>query len=254
RHGIVRRYRDYAATRPVEAETAAVALMIRLASEYRAAVHIVHVSSGAAARMIASARASGVSVSGETCPHYLTFAAEEIADGMTAFKCAPPIREAAEREALWTALDAAALQLIVSDHSPSPSALKSTETGDLMSAWGGISSLQVSLPAVWAAARARGVGVDRVVQWMATGPADFVRLSRKGRIAVGCDADFVFFDPDASWTVDAAKLEHRHPITPYHGLTLAGRVRATYLRGELIYDGHGFPSLPHGRLLHRNEA
>lgn len=254
REDVVRNYAVYAATRPLAAETGAVALMIRLAEEYGARVHIVHVSSGEAAHMIAAARARGIPISAETCPHYLTFAAEEIPDAATAFKCAPPIRERTQREALWEALRTHALQMIVSDHSPSPLSRKALDTGDFISAWGGIASLQVGLSAVWTGASARGMSIDRVAQWMATAPADLVRLPHKGRIAVGSDADFVMFDPHVSWPVDAAQLYHRHPISAFHGLTLAGRVRATYLRGALIYDGRGFPAEPSGRLLHRDEV
>jgi allantoinase len=233
---IVRQYTQYVATRPVAAEVKAVELTVRLAREFAVHMHIVHVSSGDAAQCIADARASGAPISGETCPHYLTFAAEEIPDGATAFKCAPPIREAAHREALWDALVKGSLQMIVSDHSPSPPALKSLDTGDFAKAWGGIASLQVGLSAVWTEARKRGIALERVVDWMSTQPAALVRLGRKGRIAEGFDADLVVFDPDETWTVDGSQLLHRHPLTPYAGLTLAGRVLATYLRGDLIYD------------------
>ena len=234
--GVVRQYARYAATRPVEAEVKAVELMVRLLHQYGGRIHIVHVSSGDAAQCIAAARARGVPITGETCPHYLTFAAEEIPDGATAFKCAPPIREGAHREALWDALLKGSLSMVVSDHSPSPPALKSLDTGDFAAAWGGIASLQLGLSAVWTEARKRGVALDRVVDWMSTQPAKLVRLSRKGVIAEGYDADLVVFDPDETWTVDGSQLLHRHSLTPYDGLTLAGRVRATYLRGDLIYD------------------
>ncbi len=252
--GVVRRYADYAATRPVTAESDAVDLMIRLSEEYAAAVHIVHVSSGDAAYLIDTARARGVRVTGETCPHYLSFAADDIPDGATEFKCAPPIRTATHREALWQALERGALGMVVTDHSPAPASLKERETGDLTAAWGGIASLQLGLSAVWTIARRRGVAVQQVVQWIATSPADLVRLPRKGRIAPGCDADLVLWEPDTEWTVDATQLQQRHPLTPYHGLTLAGRVRATYLRGTLIYHSGSFPHPPMGRLLDRDHA
>jgi allantoinase len=254
RDGAVRRYADYVATRPVEAETEAVALVLRLARECGTHVHIVHVSSAEAARMIGAARARGVPVTAETCPHYLSFAAEDVPDGATAFKCAPPIRDARQRDGLWAALEEGLLDMIVSDHSPAPAARKSFERGDFMTAWGGIASLQLGLSAVWTGARARGIALERVVRWMAERPADLVRLRRKGRIATGCHADFAVFEPSATWTVDARQLQHRHAITAYQGLTLAGRVRATYLRGERIYDGDNFPAVPGGRLLHRDEA
>lgn len=247
--GTVRRYSDYAATRPVEAEVEAVDLMIRLSAQYGAHVHIVHASSEEAATLILAARARGVRVTAETCPHYLTFAADEIPDSAAAFKCAPPIRSAAQREALWRTLVDGTLNMIVSDHSPSPPALK---TGtDLMQAWGGIASLQLGLSVVWTGAQQRGISLDRVVEWMSARPANLVRLTNKGRIAPGCDADLVVFEPDAEWKVDASQLQHRHPVTPYHGLTLAGRVRTTYLRGEMIYDQGTFATRPSGQLLAR---
>lgn len=254
RNGIVRRYTDYADTRPARAEFDAVAMMIRLAAEFGAHVHIVHVSSDEAVRLLETARARGVRITAETCPHYLRFAADEIPDGATPFKCAPPIRSAEHRDSLWNALAHGALDMVVSDHSPSPPALKELDTGDLARAWGGIASLQLTLPVVWTEARRRGLGLERVVDWMSARPASLVRLGTKGRIALGCDADLVIWEPDVEWTVDAHKLEHRHPVTPYDGLTLAGRVRATYLRGTPIYDAGAFPEPPGGRLLDRHNA
>lgn len=254
RAGVVRCYADYASTRPVRAESDAVGLMIRLAQEFAAAVHIVHVSSDDALRLIRGARAQGVLISAETCPHYLTFAAEEVPDGATPFKCAPPIRSSGHREALWNGLNEGTLDLVVSDHSPSPAALKHLDSGDLSAAWGGIASLQLGLSAVWTGARRRGLSLSRVVDWMARRPAELVRLGRKGAIAPGYDADLVVFHPDAEWTVHARQLEHRHPVTPYDGLTLAGRVRATYLRGSLIYQDGAFPGPPAGRLLQRQNG
>jgi len=252
--GPVRRYAVYAATRPARAEFAAVAMMIRLAGEFGAHVHIVHVSSDAAVRLLETARARGVRVTAETCPHYLRFAAEEIPDGATPFKCAPPIRSAEHRDSLWNALVHGTLDMVVSDHSPAPPSLKQLDTGDLARAWGGVASLQLALPVVWTEARRRGLGLERVVDWMAARPASLVRLRSKGRIAPDCDADLVIWEPDVEWTVDARKLEHRHPVTPYDGLTLAGRVRATYLRGTLIYEAGMFPEPPGGRLLDRRNA
>jgi allantoinase len=251
-NGPVRQYSDYAATRPVQAEVDAVDLMIRLSDEYTAPVHIVHVSSADAAQRIAAARARGSRVTGETCPHYLTFDAAGIGERAAAYKCAPPIRSAAHRDALWRALVSGAIDMIVSDHSPALPSLKWSQ--DLMRAWGGIASLQVGLSAAWSGARQRGIALHHIADWMARAPADLVRLPRKGRIAPGCDADLVVFEPDTKWIVVAAQLQQRHAITPYHDLTLAGRVRATYLRGELIYDGAAFADPPRGRLLHRSEA
>jgi allantoinase len=179
-----------------------------------------------------------------------------IAEGATAFKCAPPIRDRANREGLWDALDDGVIDAIVSDHSPCPPALKRLDTGDFFAAWGGIASLQLGLPVVWTEARRRGFGVERLAQWMSEAPARLAgQTGRKGRLEAGYDADIVIWDPDASFTVDPAALQHRHPVSPYAGATLFGGVRRTFLRGREIFDGRGFPSGPTGQLLlHRREA
>jgi len=184
--------------------------------------------------MIEAARKEGVTVTVETCPHYLTVAAEEIRDGDTLFKCSPPIREAVNQERLWSGLSEGVLDLVVSDHSPGTVAMKELDTGDFGSAWAGISSLQLGLPLVWTEARRRGVPLGKVAGWMSTAPAALAGMSRKGRIEVGFDADFCIFAPDESFTVDPDRLHHRHPVTPYAGRTLTGVVRDTLLRGQPI--------------------
>lgn len=239
-----RRYADFLASRPVDSETSAIARLVDLTERTGARTHIVHVSSGGAADLIAAARARGVLISGETCPHYLTLNAEDVPDGATAYKCCPPIRDRSEQDRLWSALVEGALTLVVSDHSPCPPALKRLTDGDFGSAWGGIASVQLGLPVVWTAARERGVDLSSVVGWMATAPADLVGLSQKGRIEVGADADLVAFAPDETWTVNPSALHHRHPVTPYAGRELAGAVRRTWLRGTEID-----PARPLGRLL-----
>jgi allantoinase len=196
-------------------------------------VHILHVSSGEGAAKIASEP----QLTGETCPHYLVFCAEEIEDGATPFKCAPPIREAANREALWDALGAGWLSMVVSDHSPAPAGVKEIESGDLARAWGGIGSLQLRLQATWTAGSARGLGFEQLVEWLAYNPAALAGLAgRKGAIGEGKDADFVIFDPDGEETIRGASLLHRHPITPYEGMSLQGTVVQTVLRGQTVYD------------------
>lgn len=245
-----RRYADYRASRPAEAEVEAVALAIRLAEELGARVHIVHLSSERSLPLLRDARARGVAVSAETCPHYLTFAADEIDDGATVFKCAPPIREAATREALWEALVSGDIDGIVSDHSPCPPALKCEDTGDFFAAWGGIASLQLGIPAVWDGARKRGIGVAQVARWMCEAPARLAGLgSRKGRIAPGYDADLVIWNPDQPVLVNPDALHHRHKLTPYASRVLHGDVLATYVAGRLVYANRQLAGRPAGEFL-----
>ena len=245
-----RRYSRWLESRPAEAERAAVALVVALGREYGARVHIVHVATAAALPEIARARDAGVAVTAETCPHYLTFAAEEIADGATAFKCAPPIRERRERDALWQGLAAGQLDLIATDHSPAPPAMKQVESGDFTRAWGGIASLQLGLPAVWTGMAERGLPIERVVEWLSAAPARLAGLDdRKGAIAVGRDADLVIWDPDAVTIVNGPTLFHRHPMTPYDGRSLRGRVMMTIAHGEIVYEPNRRRGAPNGRLL-----
>ncbi len=247
-----RSYVEYAATRPEAAESEAVTLLLQLAEEHAARVHIVHLSSATSLPGLAAARARGVRVTIETCPHYLHFAAEDVPDGATEYKCAPPIRGRDTREALWRALAAGALDQVVSDHSPCPPAMKSRDTGDFMAAWGGIASLQVTLPVMWTGMRSRGLPLERLAEWMCVAPARLVGLAhRKGAIAPGHDADFVVWDPALEFTVRAEDLLHRHSLTPYLGARLFGVVLATYLRGIRVFaQGLGVEGC-HGQLLHR---
>jgi allantoinase len=242
------RFSDFLATRPDSAELAAVSDVLTAARRTGARVHILHLSSAAPLSLITAAREAGTAVTVETCPHYLFFDAEEIPDGATEFKCCPPIRSAANRERLWSALEEGLIDFVVSDHSPCTADLKRRETGDFGAAWGGIASVQLGLPAVWTRARARGWRLGAVADVMARRTALFAGLPGKGRIAEGCDADLVVFDPEAQWQVDAEQLAHRNPVTPYHGRTLTGVVRATYLRGEEI------GGTPRGRLLRRERV
>jgi allantoinase len=247
-----RKYSQWLASRPREAENQAIALMIGLAREHQARVHIVHVSSADSLALIEQAKSEGLAVSAETCPHYLTFAAEEIADGRTEFKCAPPIREAENREKLWDALARGVLDCVVSDHSPCPPAMKLPEEGDFMRAWGGIASLQLTLPALWTQARSRGYSVARMAAWLCSGPARLAGLQRqKGAIALGCDADLAIWNPDASFRVDPGRLHHRHKTTPYAGRELCGVVETTFLRGRKIFDRGEFSAGPIGQVLRR---
>ena len=247
-----RSYAAYAATRPVAAESEAVALLLELAEQHRARVHVVHLSSAASLPLISAARARGVAVTVETCPHYLYFAAEDVPDGATEYKCAPPIRGRAEREALWQALAAGAIDQVVSDHSPCPPAQKQRESGDFMAAWGGIASLQLGLPVMWTSMRARQLPLERLAHWMSSAPARLVGLGhRKGSIAQGRDADFVIWSPEQEFTVRAEDLLHRHSLTPYLGTRLLGVVHATYVRGRRVYAKGSGVEGGHGQMLSR---
>jgi allantoinase len=242
------RYSDYLASRPAEAELHAIELLVRLCREYRCAIHIVHLASARGLPLLAAARAEGLPITVETCPHYLCLSAEDIPDGATQFKCAPPIRDLLNREALWDGLRAGVIDLIATDHSPCPPALKCFDTGDFATAWGGIASLSLALPAVHSAALTRNFSMEDIVRWMAERPAELAGLaSRKGSLAVGCDADMVVFSPDIPFVVSEDKLHFRHPVTPYLGLTLTGRVMQTYVRGECVYCDGLFAATEPGR-------
>jgi allantoinase len=244
------RYRRFLASRPRGAENMAIAEVIEAARYTRARVHILHLSSSDALPMLASAKRDGVLITVETCPHYLSFASEAIPDGATQFKCCPPIRESANREMLWQGLKDGVIDMIVSDHSPSTPELKRFDIGDFGVAWGGIASLQLGLRAVWSQARVHGVTLAEVSEWMSARTALLAGLARKGRIALGYDADLCLFAPDEAQVVSAAALEHRHAVTPYDGMALAGVVRETWLAGKKIDLG----APPRGRLLTRGAA
>jgi len=232
-----RRYATYLASRPPGAEEQAIALVIGLCRTTRVRTHIVHHSAASALGLLREARAQGLPITAETCPHYLHFTAEAIPDGATPFKCAPPIRDAANREALWGALAEGVLDFVVSDHSPCSPSLKAIEVGDFVAAWGGVAGLQLALPVVWTEASARGHTLVDVARWMSAGPARLAGLvGTKGTIAVGHHADLVVFDDSARVTVTPELVHHRHKITPYAGETLRGAVHATYLRGTRIAE------------------
>jgi allantoinase len=239
-------YASFLRSRPDEAETAAVARVLAVARRTGARMHILHLSSAGCLPLLAAARRDGLPVTVETCPHYLALAAEDVPDGATAFKCCPPIRGRANADQLWNALAEGIIDCVVSDHSPCPPELKDVAGGDFSAAWGGISSLQLTLPVVWTAARARGYALADVTRWMSARTAAIAGLAAKGAIAPGRDADLVVLAPDESFTVDPARLQHRHPVTPYAGRRLDGVVRRTWLRGIPVPGDE-----PAGHLLER---
>lgn len=224
-------YASFVASRPPEAEAAAVRDVVDVARRTGCRMHVVHVSSSAGVRVLREARQAGIPVTAETCPHYLVFDAESIPDGAPQYKCCPPIRGRNDQEHLWQALDEGILDVVVSDHSPAPPGLKHLENGDVAAAWGGIASVQFAFAAMLAAAADRGVGIQQVIRWMATAPADLAGLRGKGRIAVGADADLVVVAPDEMFTVREDLVQHRHPDTPYLGRELRGVSRRRWLRG-----------------------
>jgi allantoinase len=246
----VRSYEAFLHSRPRAAENEAVELMLRLGRETGCRIHIVHHSSADALANLRAAKASGALLTVETCPHYLHFAAEDIRDGATEFKCCPPIRERANREQLWQALRDGTIDMVVSDHSPCPPEMKVRGEGDFMKAWGGISSLQLRLPVMWTEGSARGFDLNQLAEWLCAAPARQVGLRQKGSISVGRDADIVIWNPEQEFRVAPEMIQHRHKLTPYAGETLRGTVEKTFLRGQIVYDGGEFGE-PKGQPLFR---
>jgi allantoinase len=243
-----RRYSIYLQSRPEEAELVAIRLLLSLCREYKFRLHIVHLSASAALQELSAARSQGLKVSVETCPHYLHLTSETIKDGATVCKCAPPIRSRENCERLWQGLRDGVIDLVVTDHSPCPPGMKKIDEGNFRTAWGGISSLSVVLSLMWTEARNRGFTLLDIAHWMAAAPARLAGCEmRKGRIAPGFDADFVAFDPEREFLVTEERLHYRHPFSPYMGEKLRGVVKATYLRGNPVFQDGKFPGEPAGR-------
>jgi len=243
-------YGDWLNSHPKKWEDDAIALMIKLCKEFNCKTHIVHLSSANSIEQIQKAKYEGLPLTVETCPHYLFFNAEEIPDGDTRFKCAPPIREKENNEQLWQALKDGIIDFVVTDHSPSTPELKLLESGNLKDAWGGISSLQFSLPVMWTAAKERGFSVQDISKWMSSKTADFIGFSdKKGKIAKGFDADLVVWNPERKFVVETEAIQFRHKITPYEGQELVGVVEKTFVKGEKVFDNGAFISLQRGEIL-----
>lgn len=229
-------YADYLGTRTPDAEAGAIATVVEAVRRTGTRAHVLHVSSAAGVELIAKAKAEGLPVTAETCPHYLTLDAETIPDGATQFKCCPPIRERGERDALWDALVDGVLDIVVSDHSPATADVKLPADGDFATAWGGVSGLEAGLAAMWTEASRRGIGLERVSSWMAARPAELMSVARKGRIAPGYDADLTFFAPEDGHVLRASSMQHRNKLSAYDGFHASGRVHQTWLRGRKVYD------------------
>lgn len=240
-------YDTFLKSRPDEAELAAIDLLLRLCREFESPIHVVHLSTAGALDKLNDAKRRGLPITVETCPHYLHVAAEEIPDGATQFKCAPPIRRRANREALWQGLRDGVIDLVATDHSPCPPAMKRRERGDFRGSWGGISGVSLALSIIWTEARRRGFALTDVARWMAQGPARLAGCQEsKGCLATGLDADFVVFDPKADWSVSEAQLYYRHAVSPYLGKSLTGKVLMTFLRGDCVFNEGIFPAEPRG--------
>ena len=243
-------YPTYLQSRPEESELSATKLLISLCREYEFRLHIVHLSASQALPALRAARLEGLPVSVETCPHYLHFQAEAISRGATQFQCAPPIRGAENREQLWSALKDATLDLVATDHSPCPTEMKRFAEGNFRTAWGGITGLSVALPVMYTEALARGFSLTNITRWMAEAPAKLVGCKlQKGKIAAGYDADLVVFDEASEFLVTRDRLHHRHSFSPYLNEKLKGEVKATYVRGRLVFANNVFHGRPAGREL-----
>ena len=250
-----RKYKTWLLSRPPRAETKAIEMLVRLAREFKARAHIVHLSSELSVPLIRRAKKEGLRITAETCPHYLTFSSGSIQNGGTEYKCAPPIRDSRNNARLWTALGKNTIDFVVSDHSPSPPAMKCVDTGNFFQAWGGISSLQVGLPVMWTQLSGRDYTLRDLLRWMSSGPARLAGLEKqKGEIAAGFDADLVVWSPEKVFTPRPKMLYHRHKLTPYLSESLRGVVEATFLGGEMIYDGSRFLGAPRGVLLRRGKG
>lgn len=245
-----RLYSNYLASRPKKWEDDAIALMIQLCEEYNCRTHIVHLSSADSIEQIVRAKQKGLPLTVETCQHYLYFCAEEIKDGRTEFKCAPPIREKANNKKLWRALKDGIIDFVATDHSPAPPEMKELISGDFMKAWGGISSIQFALPVLWTAAKKHDCDLNDIAKWLCEKPALLPQLKTKGKIAKGYDADFVVWNPERSFTVTKDMIHHKHKITPYLNEELFGTVEQTWLHGEKVFDGGKFLHLNKGSVLY----
>ncbi|KAI0784051.1 allantoinase [Abortiporus biennis] len=247
-------YQTFLTSRPPELEVAAIKLITSLHARYPSLrLHIVHLSASSALPLIEAAKSSGLPLTIETCFHYLSLSASQIPHGHPEFKCCPPIRSSTNQDALWEGLENGLIDFVVSDHSPCVVELKKVEDGDIMNAWGGISTLGLGLSLLWTEGKNRDVKnlLKKAVQWLAVGTAKHAGLENvKGKLEVGFDGDVVIWDPEVEFTVTKESLNFKNKLTPYEGLTLKGKVQQTYLRGNLVYDAvEGFAGKPVGNFV-----
>jgi allantoinase len=243
-------YKNYLSSRPRKWEDDAISLMIRLCEEYGCRTHIVHLSSSNSIEQIKKAKEKGLPLTVETGQHYLYFSAEEIKDGQTQFKCAPPIREKENNELLWQALKDGLIDFVATDHSPAPPEMKQLLTGDFMKAWGGIASLQFALPVLWTAAKKRSGTICEIAKWLSEKPSMLIgKQATKGRIAQGYDADLLVWDPHKKFIVTEEIIQHKHKMTPYLNKELYGVVEQTYLAGKKVFDKGDFIELNQGTII-----
>ena len=248
-----RSYWPYLESRPRRWEDNAIGMMIRLCEEFNCRVHVVHLSSSDSIEQVARAKQKGLPLTVETGQHYLYFNAEQISDGQTQFKCAPPIREKENNERLWQALKDGIIDFVATDHSPATPDLKEIESGDFTKAWGGIASLQFALPVLWSAARQRDCGLNDVAKWLCENPAKLIgKQNSKGKIAKGFDADLIVWDGEKEFTVEEPMISHKHKVTPYLNETLSGVVEQTYLSGDKVFESGKFVQLNKGKIIRRD--
>jgi len=247
-------YMAYLNSRPKAWEDKAVEMMIALCEEFKSPIHIVHLSSADSLKQIKDARNKALPLTVETCPQYLYFCAEEIPDGNTLFKCAPPIREKENNEKLWEALKTGLIDFVVTDHSPATPDLKRIDSGNLKEAWGGIASIQFSLPVVWTAGKKRNLELSKLASLMSENVAEFIGFGNsKGQLKIGYDADIVVWNPAESFTVKSTDIHYRHKISPYVGEELKGVIKQTYVGGKKVFENGNFLSLPQGKILYRKD-
>lgn len=246
-------YLNYMNSRPREWEDNAIELMIQLSQEFNCKVHVVHLSSSNSIKKIQEAKSKGIPITVETSQHYLYFSSEEIGNGKTEYKCAPPIREKENNIKLYKALEENIIDFVATDHSPCTPNLKELESGNFMKAWGGISSIQFALSVLWTVVKNNNGSIHQLVKWLSENPAKCIGFKNtKGKIEIGFDADLIVLNPEEKFTVTESSIHHKNKITPYLNKLLCGVVHQTYLKSKLVFNNGEFITLQQGELLLKN--